>query len=98
MQQIARQRAAHILVPATPAPLPPPPWLPLSSCRHTANPSSLHTMHPCHPRHRSHTGRVGIDDLLALLELCRTRARHYQSFELEAQLQVPPEVAGVVRL
>lgn len=55
-------------------------------------------MHPCHPRHRSHTGRVGIDDLLALLELCRTRARHYQSFELEAQLQVPPEVAGVVRL
>ena len=28
-----------------------------------------------------------MDDLTALLELCRTRARHYQSFELEAQLQ-----------
>ncbi|PRW45239.1 hypothetical protein C2E21_6322 [Chlorella sorokiniana] len=36
---------------------------------------------------RSHTGRVTINDLLALVELCRTRARHYQSFELEAQLQ-----------
>lgn len=48
------------------------------------NPPTPWQAHLC----RSHTGRVSIDDLLALLELCRTRARHYQSFELEAQLQV----------
>ena len=28
-----------------------------------------------------------MDDVLALLELCRARARFYQSFECEAQLQ-----------
>ena len=35
---------------------------------------------------RSHTGRITTQDLLALLELCRTRARDYQSYELTAQL------------
>lgn len=36
---------------------------------------------------RTHSGRIGVDDLLALLDLCRSRAREYQLFELEAQLQ-----------
>lgn len=36
---------------------------------------------------RTHSGRISSDDLLALLELCRSRAREYQFFELEAQLQ-----------
>lgn len=42
---------------------------------------------PRHPHSRTHSGRISVDDLLALLELCRSRAREYQCFELEAQLQ-----------
>ena len=42
------------------------------------------------PRRSSHSGRVSPDDLAALLELCRERAREYQAFELEAQLQARP--------
>lgn len=36
---------------------------------------------------RNHSGRITLDDLAALLELCRSRAREYQSFECEAMLQ-----------
>ncbi|KAI3426302.1 hypothetical protein D9Q98_008675 [Chlorella vulgaris] len=35
---------------------------------------------------RSHTGRITMDDLTALLDVCRLRSREYQSFELEAML------------
>jgi hypothetical protein len=39
------------------------------------------------PACRNHNGRIALEDLNALLELCRARARSYQSFECEAMLR-----------